>query len=480
MASPRETLPIDRSGTLDDHLARRDIEPIDPLGDAAWDRLRVATGRDLARAFCTARNLWVHRGWFTADALGFAWGGLYRALLVGSIVAASHDSGGHLRADERIEGTGEFFRSAFRLPRASARLGELARLVNLRHHVAGIASRDGSGTCRVLDRYEADAAYVAAAFVESIRRGLAACGVPREGSRGRDLGERLCAILYRVAGLTGLSRMPRDLDAHERFRDAYDRCLRAAPPSARRRKMAAEIVGRILPMTAARVGLPVADHVARHLDAETARTLLPDGIDPGLDIARIEWRRRLRRHRAAGAARERWASRQALLARPDVAALRAAYERASPCGGTDRLVGAILLAALDGASGAREAFDLRSIDLEAGETWIVRGQAIEGTLLVLDAAAPLEVLSGGECGDAVRERRVIGPPTLLGAPAGRDEAPAPVTIVAPSANRLEVLVIPAARRAEMCRDPRLLAALEAWSQDHCLPGPPRPRAASRA
>lgn len=472
MASPRETLPIDPSGTLDDHLARSDIEPIDPLDDVAWDRLRLLTGRDLVRRFCTPRNLWVHRGRFTADALGFAWGGLYRALLVGSIVSASHDSGGHLRADERLDGTGAFFRAAFRLPRSSARFRELLGLVTLRHHVAGVAARDDGGTCRVLDRYEADAAYVAAAFVESIRRGLAACGLPRDGTRGRDVGERLCAILYRVAGFTGLTRMPRDLAAHERFLAAYDRRRRSAPPSERRRRMAAEIAARILPMTAARVGLPVAGHVARHLDEETARTLLPDGVDPGLEIARAEWGRRLRRD--TGTARERWASRRAILERPDVAALHVAYASAEASCGTDRLLGAILLAAIDGGTSAREAFDLRTITLQAGEVLIRRGQAQRDTFVVLSATAPLAAAGEASAAHGPRQRATIRAPAVFGARAGEEGGPAAATILSPAANRLDVIVIPAERRGELCRETGVLAALEAWSHEDDAVGPRRP------
>lgn len=462
MTFPREPLPNDRPGTLDDHLACRDIEPIDPPDGAAWDRLRLLTGRDLARAFCTPRNLWVHRGRFTADALGFAWAGLYRSLLVGSIVTASYRNGGHDRAHDRIEGTGEFFRSAFHLPRDSARFRELVRLVALRHHVAGIATRSGDGGCRVLDRYESDAAYVAAAFVESIRRGLAACGVPPHGARGRDLGERLCAILYRVAGFTGLARMPRDLAAHERFREAYDRRLREAPPSPRRRQMAAEIARRILPMTAARVGLPVADHVARHLDEETSRALLPDGVDPGLERAWREWRALVRLQRRGEDSPGRTVSRDALLERPDVAALRAAYARASASCGTDRLIGAILLSLIDGGSASRGAFDLRTIRLGPGETWIGRGKPQRDMVVVLSATAPLAVVEGATAERVARRRGTINAPAVLGARDGEEGMPA--TILSAEANRLEVLVIPAERLGELCREPMFRGALEAWSQ----------------
>ncbi len=64
-----------RGGTLDDFLPAADIVPVPPLTDADWDAIRRVAGRRLVWQFCTLRNLWTHRGDFTADAFGFAWGG---------------------------------------------------------------------------------------------------------------------------------------------------------------------------------------------------------------------------------------------------------------------------------------------------------------------------------------------------------------------------------------------------------------------
>jgi hypothetical protein len=172
----------------------------------------------------------VHRGTYILDMLGYAWAGIYRSLLVGSIVTTSYRNKGHIRAGDRIFGTGDFFRGGFLLRRGSAEFAELIRIVNLRHRVAGVVVTDGDGV-RVRDGYEADYAYVATSFVEAIRRGLA---------------------------------------AHERFRDAYDRHLRARPVSPRVRRMAQEIAHRIVPLTAAMADETVLGHVRRHLDGEPA------------------------------------------------------------------------------------------------------------------------------------------------------------------------------------------------------------------
>lgn len=70
--------------------------------------------------------------------MGFAWGGIYRTLLVSSIVTTSFRNEGHFRAGERIDGTSDFFSGAFAFPRSSAEFREILGMVNLRHHVAGV------------------------------------------------------------------------------------------------------------------------------------------------------------------------------------------------------------------------------------------------------------------------------------------------------------------------------------------------------
>ena len=202
--------PCTRRGTLSDFLVADDIVAFSPLSDADWNEVRADATRILLRQFCTPRNLWVHRGTYILDMLGYAWAGIYRSLLVGSIVTTSYRNEGHIRAGDRIFGTGDFFRCGFLLRRGSAEFAELIRIVNLRHRVAGVVVTDGDGV-RVRDGYEADYAYVATSFVEGIRRGLATCGLPPDSPAGRAVGEIFCAILYQLAGLTGLARIPRGL-----------------------------------------------------------------------------------------------------------------------------------------------------------------------------------------------------------------------------------------------------------------------------
>lgn len=260
-------------GTLDDFLAPEDIIALPRLTEEDWAKARRGAIAAMARQFCTLRNLWVHRGVYGRDSVGFAWGGIYRSLLVRSIVTTSYRNEGHLRAGHRIFGTGDFFRGGFVLPVTSAAFRELIQLVNLRHHVAGVVVPHGDGV-QVLGGYEADYAYVATSFIESIRRGFAVCGLPPHSPRGREVAEHFCTLLYQLAGLTGLTRLPRDLAAHERFRDAFDRHLAARPPTPRVRRMAQEIARRIAPLTAAMADETVGGHVHRHLDPETAAARL--------------------------------------------------------------------------------------------------------------------------------------------------------------------------------------------------------------
>ena len=196
-------------------------------------------------------------------------GGISRPLLVTPIVTASYRNEGPFRSDDRIFGTSDFFSGGFALPKSAAEFREIVRLVNLRHHVAGVVTPDQTDRVRVNPGYEADYAYVATAFIESIRRGLDRCGLRPDSRPGRHLAAQVCTVLYQLAGFTGLTRLPRDLDAHDRFRDAYDRRLCEDPPSSRVRRMAQEIAHRIVPLTAFMAGTSVAAHVQRRIDPET-------------------------------------------------------------------------------------------------------------------------------------------------------------------------------------------------------------------
>jgi len=451
-------------GALDDFLPPDEIVPLAPLTDAEWNTLRAVAGRGLARRFCTPRNLWLHRGRFAHDAVGFAWGGIYRTLLVGSIVATSFRNEGHFRAADRIQGTGDFFVAGFLFPRSAAEFREIVRLVNLRHHVAGVVVPDADGSYRVVDGYEADYAYVATAFIEAIRRGLTMCGLSPDSRVGRELGAQLCTVLYQVAGFTGLRRMPRDLAAHERFRDAYDRHLRARPASPRVQRMAREIAHRIAPVTASLANDTVQRHIARHLDPETAAYLFPQGPGDRIEAEREAWRRRLRGSRSPRSIRSRSAAREARWNRPDIAALHRAYEEAASDNTDDRLIGAILLHVLDARGDAELPLERRTIDLAAGEPLIRQGDTVGRMYVVLSAAAPLVVLHRTDAAPEPRHVATLAAPTVLGEIGMWRGRPAVATVLSREPNRLEVLEVGAARFEALKHEPGFRAAAAAEVQ----------------
>jgi CRP-like cAMP-binding protein len=449
---------------LEEFLAPEDIVPLSALSDDEWNTIRRVAGGRLAWRFATIRNLWVHRGHFVADAYGFAWAGIYRTLLVSSIVATSYRNEGLFRAGERIEGTGDFFRGGFVLPRSSSEFHEIARLVNLRHHVAGVVAPDADGGYRVIDGYEADYAYVATAFIEAIRRGAVACGLPPDSPRGRALSEQICTILYQVAGFTGLRRVPRDLSAHERFRDAYDRHLRERPASARVQRMGREIARRIMPVTASHADETVANHVRRHLDPETADYLFPDGTGADLEVQREAWVRRLSTRKPIEGIRARSAAREAVWNRADVAALRRAYEQAAAESTDDRLIGAILLHALDADGDAARPLERRTIELAAGEALIRQWTTVGEMYIVLSSTAPLVVLHQTDASPEPRQVATITGPTVLGEIGMWRGQPAVATVLSREPNRLDVLVIDAERFGSLKHEPGFRAATAAEIQ----------------
>ena len=96
-----------RRGTLDEYLAADDIVTIPAVTEQEWDAIRRQAGWRLTRRFFTLRNLLVHGVRVTRDAMGFAWGGIYRTLFVSAIVTTSYRNEGHFRAGDRITGTSE-------------------------------------------------------------------------------------------------------------------------------------------------------------------------------------------------------------------------------------------------------------------------------------------------------------------------------------------------------------------------------------
>jgi CRP-like cAMP-binding protein len=452
-----------RRGTLDDYLAAADIVPLPRLTEEAWAATQRACLGAMARQFCTLRNLWVHRGGYGRDSVGFAWGGIYRSLLVRSIVTTSYRNEGHLRAGDRIFGTGDFFRGGFVLATTSHDFRDLVQVVNLRHHVAGVVIPDGDGV-RVLDGFEADYAYVAAAFVESIRRGFAACGLAPDSPRGRTVGQQFCTLLYHLAGFTGLTRVPRDLAAHERFRDAFDRQLATRPPAPRIARMAQEIARRIVPLTAAMSDESVRGHVGRHLDRDTAAFLFPGEPAGELEAERDEWRDTLRATSLEEGVRTRAERRVAIWRRPDVAALHEAYLAAGPDLTTDRLIGAVLLHALDAGRTGAQPLERRTIDLAAGESLIRQGESQSEMYVVLSTTAPLVVTQTTESSPEPRLVATLTAPTVLGEIGMWRHRPALATVVSRLPNRIEVLVVDAERFELLRHEPGFRVATAAAVQ----------------
>jgi CRP-like cAMP-binding protein len=451
-------------GTFEMFLDASDIAQMPALSDDAWSQIRQSALRRLAWHFCTLRNLWVYRGRYLHDVIGFGWAGIYRSLQVASIVSTSYRNEGHFRASDRIFGTSDFFSGAFRFSTSSPALTELIRVVNLRHHVAGVVTGRGDAVS-VVPGYEADYAYVATGFIESLRRGYAACGISPTSARGRELGEQLCTILYKVAGLTGLERMPRGLGGHERFRDAYEAQIAASPPSPRVQRMAQEIAHRIVPLTAAMSRVTVAEHVQRHFDQPTASLLFPGGEIPhDLETQQIEWRHRFANMPSMLAVEPRAASRTPLWERPDVAALLKAYHTADAVLTADRLIGAVLLYLLDADTSAVSPLERRTIQLSPGEALIQQGQTVSEMYVLLSTTAELIVEQTGDASPEPRQLATLHPPTVIGEIGMWRNQPAVATVLSRESNTVEALVIDAAHFALLKTESGFRAATAAEVQ----------------
>jgi CRP-like cAMP-binding protein len=228
--------------------------------------------------------------------------------------------------------------------------------------------------------------------------------------------------------------------------------------------MAQEIARRIVPLTAAMADETVLGHVRRHLDAETEAFLFPKEPDAELEAQRQDWRRRLRATTRESGLRNRSKDRALLWQRSDVAALHAAYVAAGSHDTTDRLIGAILLHALDAGRGTEPLFKQRTIDLAAGEPLIRQGQPVREMYVILSATAPLCVLK--EVPDAAEPLEVatLTAPTVLGEIGMWRNRPAVASVVSRLPNRVETLVIDAAGFEELSQEPGFRAATAAKVQ----------------
>jgi CRP-like cAMP-binding protein len=228
--------------------------------------------------------------------------------------------------------------------------------------------------------------------------------------------------------------------------------------------MGREIARRIVPVTASLADETVANHIQRHFDPETAAYLFPDGTGADLEAQREEWGRRHRARQPIEAIRTRSATREAVWNRPDVAALRRAYEQAAPDSTDDRLIGAILLHAIDANGDAARPLERRTIELAAGETLIRQGETMGEMYIVLSFTAPLVVLHRTDATPEPRQMATISGPTVLGEIGMWRGQPAVATVLSREPNRLDVLVIDAERFELLKHEPGFRAATAAEVQ----------------
>lgn len=445
---------------LEDHLPADEVAPLSEISPEAWGRLRTSAVRRMLWHFCTPRNLLAYRGRFHYDILGYGWAALYRTLRVGPVAKTSFRNEGHFRAGERIVGTGEFA-GIFKHGRGSPDLQDVMRIVNLRHHVAGVVTprpaadlpRDCSAwlppgsrmAVRVIDGYEAEYASIATAFIENLRRGLEACGVPRNSPAGRRLAAEMCTLMYHSAGAVGLTRVPRDLDAHDRFSASFEAAFATEPPSRRVRHMAQEIAKRILPVTAAMTGIGVQEHLERHVDPVSRDWLFPD---PAKTLAEVEpwftaWKERRRSSGRTGFHSTRAAVRRELWAREDLAAMWRAYDAADPEGPEARLIGAVLLHAIDEPDDPLRTRLPQTLTLAAGEPLITQGEQVQRMLVVLESSEPLVVMRASEPGQEPQEVVRIAAPNVLGEIGMWRQRPAVATVLCRRPATLRVISIDA-------------------------------------
>jgi hypothetical protein len=385
---------------LEDHIPAEMIGLIPEISEKEWNSRRKSSFFNLLTRFLTFRNLLAYRGHYTRDVLGYGWGALYQTLRASSVVATTYRNGGHLRAGERLFGTGEFSQ-IFKMPRNSKFLHDVIRVVNLRHHVAGVVLPsgvlnlvEGHSGAEVIPGYEADFAYIAASYVDNIMRGYRACGV-RPGSRTwQQLGENLTVILYQSAKATGLSRAPKDFHAQEEFCRAYDQRFKSHPPGERITAMARETALRMVPVTAAMTGISMEEHIDRHIDELSRNWLFPDrSVLKEMEPVYAEWME-LRKEKAKAAkkaARQRL--REELMERPDVTALWEAYEKIPRTHTDSKLMGAILLHAIDDPESS---YKIETIQITPDKPLLHQGEVSEAMVVILESSEPLLITCSAE------------------------------------------------------------------------------------
>ena len=174
--------------------------------------------------------------------------------------------------------------------------------------------------------------------------------------------------------------------------------------------------------------------------------------------------RRLHGSRSPAAIQARSAARESIWNRPDVAALRRAYEEAASDNTDDRLIGAILLHAIDAHGEGARPLERRTIELAAGESLIRQGETVGSMYVVLSAAAPLVVLHRTDAAAEPRLVATLTAPTVLGEIGMWRGRPAVATVLSREPNRLDVLVIDAATFESLKHEPGFRVATAAEVQ----------------
>ncbi|MEN9734469.1 MAG: hypothetical protein RLZ45_2464 [Verrucomicrobiota bacterium] len=440
--------------TLDRYMPVEDLIPCRHPEGKAWGRLRWRSFIDLIWHFSTWRNLRNYPRNLLADITGFAWAGIYRSMTVPSIASTSLKNEGHFRPRERILGTESFFGTTFRFPPGSSRMNQILQKVNLRHHVAGVVVRKGD-TVEVVPHYEAAFAYVSTAFIECLRDGYAACGVPPDSAKGRRIASDLCQILYPISGWVGLTRMPRDLEAHERFRDAFERRLWELPRSPWLNSQTRELAKRIFPYTAARSSLSMETLLHRHLDRRTAQYLFPDPaaldeIRPTFEAYSREVRGQ--KQSALNLLRDQFSRTRVPPARPGLEELWKAYRKAPDNSTAARMVGAVLLYALEAPTDATSWLPPQDLHLDPSEPLFRQGQVHHHCYIVLESSATLVVTRRGVPGtdsEAEAEIAQVDAPTLIGEIGLWRKRPAIATVICRVPIRLRVVRLDEAAFAQL-------------------------------
>jgi CRP-like cAMP-binding protein len=120
-----------------------------------------------------------------------------------------------------------------------------------------------------------------------------------------------------------------------------------------------------------------------------------------------------------------------------------AYEAADPVGPEARLIGAVLLHAIDEPDDPLRTMVPQTVTLAAGEPLITQGQQVQRMLIVLESSEPLVVMRSSEPGQEPREVVQLAAPNVLGEIGMWRQRPAVATVLCRRPATLRVISIDA-------------------------------------